>query len=628
MSQPSQYKLLRQGRFGPFFVTQFLGAFNDSFLKQALLVLIVFNIGSPDANRTGILTNLAAFLFIIPFFLFSATAGHLADRFDKAIFIRWIKLSEVIIVTLAMTGFLMGNMLMLLIVLFLMGSQSAMFGPVKYSILPDYLDQHELTGGNGLVNGGTFIAILLGTVAGGFPGAGLSHVSTTGFVLIAVALAGFACSFAIPSTGSGDRDLPVRPRLWAQTKSVFACATQNRTILLTILGVSWFWFFGFLFITQLPALTRFYIFGNQQVVNVLLVVISLGIGCGSLLCETFSRHRIEIGLVPLGALGMTIFAIALYASLPGHIVSRPLVDAAGFIADPDYWPLLLSLFLLGLSAGIYVVPLLAQVQQLSAPGERSRILSANSLINAIFMSAASLMAILVLMTTSLNVAQMLLAVALLNAFVTLYIFTQVPEFLLRFFVWGLINIVFRVRIIGQDQLPQNGPAVLVCNHVSYVDALVLMGCVDRPIRFVMHYRIYQNPVLRFFFQIARAIPVAGKKEDKAMLDIAFDTVRRELEAGHLVCIFPEGGLCHDGEMTRFRPGVEKIIATTAVPVVPLAVSGLWDSSFSRQSGNWGYRLRTAFRRRVTLQIGTPVPPGETSAADLEQRVKKMRGANR
>ncbi len=620
----AQFGLLRERRFGPFFATQFLGAFNDNVFKNALIILIAFGAADAIGLDSNVLVNLSAGLFILPFFLFSASAGQIADRYEKSMLIRRIKLAEIAIMALAAAAFLLDRPLALIAVLFLMGTQSAFFGPIKYAILPQHLAEEELVGGNGMVEMGTFVAILLGTLAGGVliavPGAGPALVSAT---VLAVAVAGWWTSRGIPVAPAVAPGLAVRWNLLAESWRIVDEARANRTVFLSMLGISWFWLYGATFLAQLPNFTKEVLGGDERVVTVLLATFSLGIGIGSLACERLSGRKVEIGLVPFGAIGLSVFALDLGAAAGAGAPPAALAGPLAWLAEPRHWRVLADLALLAVSGGLFIVPLYALIQQRSEPERRSRVIAANNILNALFMVVSALLAI-ALLSAGLGIVELFLVVAVMNAVVAWFIFRLVPEFLLRFVVWLLVHSIYRLETREVlERIPEEGPAVLVCNHVTFVDALVIMAACRRPIRFVTYHRVYDLPVLRFVFRTSRAIPIAPRREDPERLERAYDEIARALEAGELIGLFPEGGVTGDGEIGEFRPGIERIVARTPVPVVPLALRGLWGSFFSRKDApamSRPLRLLTRLRSRVELVAGEPVPPAAVSAARLREQV--------
>jgi 1-acyl-sn-glycerol-3-phosphate acyltransferase len=622
VSSGSQYALLGEKRFGPFFMTQFLGAFNDNVYKNALLLLIAFHAADRFAASSNTLINLSAGLFILPFFLFSATAGQLADKFEKSALIRLVKLGEIGIMALAAVAMWLDSIVMLIALLFLMGAQSSLFGPVKYGILPQLLDEDELLGGNGLVEMGTFLAILLGTALGGI----LIGIDNIGSMLVAaavvtIAVLGYVSSLGIPRIPAVDPQMQINWNPFSETWRIMGYARENRTVFLCILGISWFWFVGAIYLTQLPNFTLFYLGGNEQVVTLLLALFSIGVGAGSLMCERLSGHRVDIGLVPFGSIGLTLFGLDL-AFMQPLSAAEPLLGAAGWLSSGSAYRVALDILFLGMFGGFYIVPLYATVQQRSAAKHRSRIIAANNVLNAMLMVGASAVAITVL-GSGYAIGELFLLVSVLNGVVALYIFNQAPEFILRFFTWLLVHLLYRVRVEGADNIPATGPVLLACNHVSYVDPLVIGGFIRRPVRFVMYYKIFQIPGLCWLFRTAGAIPIASSKEDPQMLEQAYESIDRMLARGEVVCIFPEGRITHTGEMNPFRPGLENILKRRPVPVVPMVLTGLWGTFFSRAGGGAMRRLPKPLWHRVVLRIGQVLPPEQVTRTGVQARVNEL-----
>ena len=627
MSDSNQFSLLGQRRFAPFFVTQFLGALNDNIFRNGLVILITFQGVRIAGMGAGQLANVAGALFILPFFLFSATAGQLADKYEKSRLMRSIKLLEIVLMVLAAFAFVTQSYTVLLAVLFLMGCQSTLFGPVKYAYLPQQLTTDELVGGNALVESGTYMAIIFGLIIGGISvAADYENQSILASCLIVAAVFGYLASRQIPSTKPVDPDLKINWNAWTETWHIVGFAREERSVFLSILGISWFWFFGSAMTIQLPAYTLGILNGNEAITTALLVAFAVGVGVGSLLCERMSGHRIELGLVPFGSIGLSLFAIDLFFSQPDAQVVA-VNSVSEFLARPGSWRILIDLSLLGAFGGFYSVPLYALIQDRTERQHLSRVIAANNIINALFMVAAAILAFGVL-ASGLSIPQFYLILALLNALVALYIFSLLPEFLMRFLVWILINMLYRVRPTGLENIPDRGPAVLVCNHVSFVDALLVGGSIRRPVRFVMYYKIFQIPLLSFIFKTAKAIPIASAKEDETLLAEAFDQIDKELDAGQIVCLFPEGGISTDGEVQRFRPGIEKIIERRGVPVIPIALGGLWGSWFSRRSGGGLRKIPGRLWAKVNVRIGAAVRSEDVTAASLELLVRTLRGDDR
>ena len=627
MSDSSQFRLLGQRRFAPFFITQFFGALNDNIFRNGLVILVTFQGVQVAGMNESQLSNVAGALFILPFFLFSATAGQLADKYEKSMLIRRIKLLEILLMCIAATAFFTQSFNLLLVVLFLMGCQSTLFGPVKYAYLPQQLATEELVGGNALVESGTYVAIILGLIGGGLLiDRTAEHQTLIGAALIAVACLGYLASRQVPVTRAVDPDLTVSLNAWKETWRIVGFARKEKSVFLSILGVSWFWFFGAAMTIQIPVYTKVILGGSVVITTCLLAAFAVGVGIGSLLCERMSDHRVELGLVPFGSIGLSLFAVDLYFAQPAATATA-VSTVAEFLGRPGSWRVLIDLTLLGAFGGFYSVPLYALIQQRSKRSHLSRIIAANNIINAIFMVGASLLSI-VLLSMGLSIPELFLVIAALNALVAIYIYSLLPEFLMRFLAWIVISLFYRVRPTGIENIPEDGPAVVVCNHVSFMDPIILGGSIRRPMRFVTHYKIFDIPILNFFFRNAKAIPIASAHENKQLMDEAFDKVDAELAAGNLVCIFPEGAITQNGEIQRFRPGIEKIIARRAVPVVPVALGRLWGSWFSRNKGGGIRRIPGRLFAKVPVTIGDTVLPEDVTAAKLELLVRNLRGDSR
>jgi 1-acyl-sn-glycerol-3-phosphate acyltransferase len=628
MTEHSQFSLLRERRFAPFFGVQFLGAFNDNVYKNALVILLAFGAADLTTLDSGLLVNLCAGLFILPFFLFSATAGQFADKYEKSSIVRIVKLAEIGIMAIGTAGFLTHHLVLLLVALFLMGVHSTVFGPVKYAILPQQLKPEELVGGNGLIEMGTFVAILLGTILGGvLIGIHPDGATWVSVAVIAVACAGYLLSRSVPDSPAAAPDLKINWNPLTETWRNFQFMRGNRTVFLSVLGISWFWFYGAMFLSQFPNYGKEVLGGSEHVVTLLLSLFSIGIGAGSLLCERLSGHKVEIGLVPFGSIGLSVFALDLYFATPA-LPGAEALGAFAFLQQPGGWRVAADLVLIGVFGGFYIVPLYALIQIRSEEGHRSRVIAGNNILNAFFMVLAAGLAILCLQL-GFTIPEIFLATAALNALVAIYIYTLVPEFLMRFIVWMLVHSVYRLEKSGVENIPDEGPAVLVCNHVSFIDALIIAAASRRPTRFVMDYRRFGTPLLSFVFRTGRAIPIAPAREDAQLLDRAYDDIAKGLEQGDLICIFPEGRVTDDGELHAFRPGIMRIIQRTPVPVVPMALRGLWGNFFSRKYGS-AMSKPSALRPfyKIGLVVGRPVPPREVTPEGLQALVLALRGEMR
>lgn len=616
------FKLLGQKRFGPFFGVQFLGALNDNLFKNTMVILFAFRAASEA--ESGLVTNLAAGLFILPFFLFSGVAGQMADKFEKSRIMRIIKGAEVGIMLLGSIGFYTGHNALLFITLFLMGVHSSFFGPAKYSILPQHLKESELMTGNALVEMGTFLAILIGTLAGGLL-AGRQDIHAISASIVAVAILGYLISLKIPAAPAMAPDLKLSWNPFTQTAVLTRIIRKKQTLFNSILGISWFWYFGATLLAQLPNFTRHSLHGNEGVVTLLLAIFSLSIGVGSILSAKLARGEIELGLVPIGALGLTVFCADL-AFIRYPAADIPLMGIAALLHAPYFSAALrvmIDFGMIGVFGSLFIVPLYALIQSRADEDTRSRVIAANNVFNALFMVGSAVIT-MALFKIGLNTVQILLFTAVANLIVAAYIFTLIPEFFLRFVVWVLASTIYRLRYKGRDFVPHRGPAVIVCNHVSFIDWFIITATCGRPVHFVMDHKVFKNPLLRWLFRLTRAIPIAPAKEDAALKEKAFESISWELNDDNLVCIFPEGMISRDGVLNPFRPGVERILSKDRVPVIPMAIKGLWGSFFSRKGGKAMVGMPKPSRRLVSVSIGEPMPASST-AQEMEDRVRRLLG---
>jgi 1-acyl-sn-glycerol-3-phosphate acyltransferase len=627
--QTSQFALLGQTRFSPFFWTQFLGAFNDNVFKTALITVLTYQALSWTTLPASVLTNLVPGLFILPFVLFSASAGQLAEKIDKARLTRIVKLLEIGIMAAACVGWLTHSLWLLIAAVVGMGLHSTLFGPVKYAYLPQHLRSDELVGGNGLIETGTFVGILLGEVLGAI----MVQAEPWGLYLVAfaclgLALLGWLASLRIPLSPAPVPDLKINWNPFTETLRNLRFSRQNRPVFLSILGNSWFWFYGAIILAQFPVYAKDFLHGDHNIFVLLLTVFSVGVGAGSLLCEKLSGHKVEIGLVPFGSIGLSLFGLDLYFASLAYAqtaIGAHELSLLGFWHQPGSWRILFDCAMIGLFGGFYIVPLFALIQTRCDKEHLSRTIAGMNIMNAIFMVVAALMA-MVLLRQGFTIPQLFLITAILNALVALYIFSLVPEFLMRFLAWMLLKVMHRVDHINVQEIPDEGPAVLVCNHVSYVDALVIGATSPRPIRFVMDHRIFKMPFVGWLFRCCKTIPIAPAKEDPFLMERAFIDIAQALHEGDLVCIFPEGRLTSTGEMGEFKGGIMKILERSKVPVIPMALRGLWGSLLTRDKGNsFGRSFRRGARSRLELVVGSALAPDAVSPELLREKVAQLRG---
>ncbi len=636
MSSHSQFALLKQRRFLPFFLVQSLGAFNDNVYRQAIIGLLGFMSVSPQ-DKT-LYTNLAPAIFILPYFLFSATAGQIAEKLEKSKLIRITTTMEIVIMSLAAIGFFTQDLTVLLAALFCTGLQSTLFGPVKYSILPSVLKPEELTGGNGLVEMGTSLSILIGMIFGGliFNLAGSHGPTVAAIAIILLAITGNLVSRLIPPADAGAPDLKINWNPLTESRAVLRLAKKQVAVRNSVLGVSWFWFFGTVLTGNIPTYADLNLgIGTWYVFP--LALFSIGTGVGSLLCERLSARTVEIGLVPLGAFGMSAFLLDLYFARSGAAPVAGL-SVSAFLQQPGSWRIVIDLVGIGLFTGFFVVPLFALIQSRTPKRELARVIAGMNIQNAGYIVLAAVLGIALQMKElvlgsvriplpGLTIPQVFLVLAIANALVAIWIFTLVPEFLMRFLSWVLVRVLYRLRLHGIERhVPDEGPALLVCNHVSYMDALLLAASIPRPVRFVMYYKIFNIPVMSWIFRTAKAIPIAGAKEDPELMRRAFEEIDQALAEGEIVGIFPEGALTRDGDIAPFKSGVEKILERRPVPVVPMALKGMWSSMWSRRDSRLGrMRVPRRFRAHVDVVAAPPVDGAGATAEHLEATVRGLRG---
>ena len=635
---PNQFTLLRQRRFAPFFWTQFLGAGNDNLFKFAFTVMVSY--GAANMQGFGLapalVVQLIAALFILPFLLFSATSGQLADKYEKSRLMRLVKNLEIVIMVLAAWGFVAGNVPLLLACTFAMGLHSTLFGPVKFAYLPQHLQESELTGGNGLVEMGTFVAILLGNLVGGLlVGVGDLAPLLVGAGCVAMAVLGRIAAQGVPHSPASAPKLKINWNPFTETWRNVMLARDKLLVFRCLIGISWLWFFGVTFLTQFPSLARDVLHGNEQVASALLVVFSLGIGTGSLLCESLSRRRVELGLVPLGAIGMTLFAVDLYFASRGLAASGSGLQGIGeFLTGPQnaqHLRVLADLFLMALFAGFYSVPMYALIQVRSPASHRARIIAANNILNALFMIVAAGMAA-GLLSAGFSVPQVLLVTGLLNIAIIVYLLWLAPEFLLRLFGLLLTRVIYRFRIQNEQRIPAHGACVLVCKHRSFADPLLLMLASPRPIYFVIDHQILAMPLWGRLFRAAGAIPVVAECQNPALLAQADARAVAVLKNGDILGIFLEDWITGSGELDEFKDGWNRLLGETKAQgveplVIPMALNGLWGSFFSRKGAAVMRRpLRRGLWRVVTLNVGEPIRPA-VAPQDLEPAALQARVAS-
>lgn len=564
--------------------------------------------------------------FAIPAMVMAAIGGQLADKLERGRLVRLTQTLGLVAAGLAAYGLVYGKAGLVLAAVMLAGAQTTLFGPAQGALVRQHLGDSELTAGNGLIMAVRQLAMVMGVVLIGVsPYVPAVSGMLVPAILLSASLAWLA-AFAIPTSP------PPRPRMriaWSPGEAIrqtLVMAIKDREPFLAILGVSWFWFTSLVFMVNLPAYATEVVGAGGAALTTLLAMPILSLMIGSLLCHPASGRRVELGLVPLGAIGMTVAGIDFYLNSP-EAAPAGASGLGDLLVSWAYLRCLADLALFGVSAGLFSVPLYALIQQTSGRSHLGRVLGGLHFYTFLFVGLA-LAGAQWLRGEGLSVQAVVLIAVLMQAGIATYIFFLIPECLLRLIMWALVHVVYKVEATNLDRVPADGPAVIVCNHVAYMDPLVIGAKVRRPVRFVMHRHIFSIPVLKQVFQLAKAIPIVSGKKDPEGLQFAMDQVAEELSAGRVVAIFPEGGLTRDGEIATFRSGIEKIIERNPVPVIPMGLQGFWGSFFSNCGGEPLTHAPRWRRSRIGLHVGEPVQPEDVSAEDLQRRVTALRGDKR
>lgn len=590
------HSLVRQRRFLPLFLTQFLGATNDSLFKQALFVLIVFRLADIAGANAAILVNIGTALFILPFFLFSATGGQLADKMEKSTLIRYIKLNEVFVMLLATLGFYFEHTYFLLLVLFLMGAQSAFFGPVKYSILPNHLRERELVSGNAYIEAGTFLAILIGTLAGNQLILGEQGGLIVSIIVVALAVLGLGTSFFIPKAGPAEPDLRINPNILAETLATMRLGRTRRDVHLSILGISWFWLFGATFLAQLAPFTKDYLNSNEQIIALFMTLFSVGIGLGSYLCNRLLRGDISARLVPLGAIGMAVFSLDLYfASRAGVPATGELADLAEFLQQGANWRISLDLLLIAVCGGLYVVPLYAIMQARADDRNRSRIIAANNIMNSLFIVVGALAATAML-ALSFTIPEIFLASAIATLFVAVFICGLLPDELVKVVAAAILRSLYRVDVRGLDHFRKVGDrAVIVVNHVSLLDGLLLAAFLPGKPTFAVNTHIAKSWWAKPFLAMVETFALDPTKP------MAAKSLIKTVNSGRKCVIFPEGRITVTGALMKVYEGPAMVADKADAPILPVRIDGAQFTPFSRIRG----KVRTRLFPKITITVQEP-----------------------
>ena len=597
-------------RFRGLFWAQCFGALNDNLFKNSLVILVLYQGWSFAGIKPELFAALAAGIFILPFLFISAKAGHLADSMDKSILVKRLKSLELMIAAVAVVGLLGHRVEILLIALFGFAVQSAFFGPVKYSILPQLLEPDELLGGNALVETATSMAILLGTMAGGLLAA--KHPSWVAMAVVAIALAGWISARSVPSLEVAS--LPEKRSWVGANLEALRLTWKTEGMFWTVLGISWFWLFGSACLTMIPIYSKNVLGGTEAVTTLLLAAFSVGIGVGSLACEKLSRGRMELGWVPIGSVGMTVFAIDLAFRKPLFVKGQ---TAVGLLSQWEGLRLALDFVGLSVCAGLFIVPLYTFIQKRSEEETRSRLVAGNSLWNSAFI-IVSTMILMLCLHKKVELSMVFLGLGVLNLAISFLAYRRLPEFVLRLYVVLICKMGYNLHVLGRSRIPEDGACLLVANHVTFVDWLFLASGTDRPVKFVMWHTYYNMPMVHHLFKDGGAIPIASRNGHPEIFTQAFESIHEALNDGQMVIIFPEGKLTTDGEVHEFRKGVEMILERDPVPVLPVGLKGLWETRFSKAPNR-----RWHWQPRIEMRVGEMIEPHDLDAPRLRNEVLKL-----
>jgi 1-acyl-sn-glycerol-3-phosphate acyltransferase len=614
--------LILERRFWPLFWTQFLGALNDNFFKNALVMLITYRSISLMGLSAELLVAMAGGIFILPYFLFSGTAGQIADRYEKSAVIKATKVTELIVMLIASLGFYTDNYLMLMVVLFLMGTQSAFFGPLKYGIIPHIVKPLELVPANAYIGGGTFLAILVGTLTGG----AFANLDSPGIPisigLVLLAIIGILTSLPFKKVHNANLEVKIDYTFFRPSWQTLKLVYKKRNVFRTILGVSWFWFLGAGILSLLPILCKDVLGADAVIGTLLLGTFTVGMGVGSVMTNFLSRGKVELGMVAPAGLFMSFAMFDMYLTTSSwqHLVNgEVLLNYLTFFDQIGSVHLFIDLFFVSAFGGMYIIPQMTYVQEASNSSELSRIISGNNIINALFMVAASVL-IMTMHTMNITVPMQFAILACVNFVFSFIVYYINSETTLRFWFWILSNLFYNVKVIGQSNIPEKGPLIICANHVTFIDWWFIFAVSPRPVRFVIDNKYYSMPTGKFWFSQAGLIPIATKKESAEVLAKAFDNISESIQSGDCLGLFPEGWITRDGEMRKFQPGIIKIIQRDPVNIVPISLVGLWGSIFSYEGSKVIFKIPKSLRRKVNIVIGKPITPEEYHAEKVRNEI--------
>ena len=595
---PDQWQLLKTRRFLPLFLTQFLGAFNDNVFKNALIILITYTAVEQSTLSPQIMITIAAGIFILPFFLFSAMAGQIADKYDKSKLIRIIKTVEIVLMLGAAFGFYWQLTGLLMLILFLMGTQSAFFGPVKYGILPDQLAENELIGGNALVDSSTFISILLGTICGGLLIMVENGALIISCIVIVVAILGLVSSFSIPATQPAAAALTIHYNFLIETRDIIRHARQHPVIFRSILGISWFWLFGASFLSQFPTFAKDVVGGNEQVVTLFLATFTIGIAIGSLLCNRLLKGEIAATYVPMGIIGMTLFTVDMYlaSSSLSPVETGVLIGAGVYLESFAHWRILIDLLGISICGGIYIVPLYAIIQHRTEMSHMSRTFAANNILNALFM-VVSAIAISVMLAYDFSVIDVFLVIAIVNGVMAVYISSLLPQALVKSVLRWIFHLCYKLDVKGVEHFHKmDSKTIIVANHLSFLDAVLIGAYVPHHVSFAINTHIAKRWWLRPFLFLADTIALdpANPMSTRLLID--------RVKKGRVIVIFPEGRLTVTGSLMKIYEGPAMIADKTGAQVLPIIISGAQYTPFSKLRG----KVRIRWFPKITMTVMPPL----------------------
>lgn len=574
----SQFSLLKNPRFVPLLLVQFLGAFNDNVFKNALIILITYRFITQSLLLQQLSVTLAAGLFILPFFIFSALAGQLADKLSKRYLTIIIKGFECIFMVLASIGFYLHSVSLLMLVLFFMGIHSSFFGPIKYAILPDLLKKNELIAGNALVEASTFIAILIGTILGGLLIANIADLRWISTIIISIAGVGFITSFFIPATNKGNPSLKLNLHFIHASIKIIQQVKAEKKVFLGILAISWFWLIGATFLTQFPSFTKNILHADASVVTLFLVIFTVGVACGSLFCNQLLKHRISMKWIPISLWLMSIFIIDLYFASRQATSHLELVHFTSFFKFLNHWRICLDLLGLAVSGGIYAVPLYTLIQTDTATEHRARTIAANNIINSLFIVIASII-IIFLLKIDLNVTQIFLLLGVVNAGFAIYATRLIPQGLIKPFLRKILRFLYDVKLNGFENYKEAGESVvIIANHTSFLDVVLLYAFLPEELLFAINSftsRIWWIKPFLYFSKVFELDPLNP---------LAIKTLIKEVKKGQKCVIFPEGRITTTGALMKLYEGPGLIADHAKVNLLPIRLQGAQYTPFSRLRG--------------------------------------------